>query len=262
MATDRNGVQRFAHVEIEICSHCDCKCWGCDRFINTCPTSPMTVPQVRQFVQESLDLDWEWERIHILGGEPTLHTEFREIVQVLLQYKERFPHVLLRVISNGYGKLFGHRDWLAERGVEVSVEAKKPGTMPAWFVNTRMAPVDENPALIPVPPCGIFGVKGCGLGLTRHGFFLCGAGASIARVLGKDIGVMRLEDVTYAAMKEQAKAICHLCGHWNPPENWPGPKVGSKKMNETGNIMSPFWDAALKDWNPLPMPLYRANDGI
>ncbi len=249
-ATDRDGVRRFSHVEIEICSHCDCACWGCDRLVDVCPTTPMTVEQVRRFVAESLEMDWGWERIHVLGGEPTLHREFREVIESLLVYKKQYPDVLLRVISNGHGKLSTHRDWLAGVGVQVSVETKKQGYTPDWFANTRLAPVDEDSSYNPVPPCAIFGVKGCGLGLTKHGFFLCGAGASIARVIGADIGVMQLKDVTYAAMLKQAEGLCHLCGHWT------GPKRPFRKTNDTGQVNSPYWGKVLTNWCPPAMSLY------
>jgi hypothetical protein len=251
-ATDSNGVRRFSHVEIEICTHCDCSCWGCDRFVDACPTGPMTVDQVGRFVNTSCDLDWEWDRIHVLGGEPTLHRDFRTIIAHLIGYRARYPNTLLRVISNGRGNLPLHRRWLANHGIEVAVEGKCPGVEPDWFNNTRMAPVDEGSA--EVPACGIFGLKGCGLGLTKHGFFLCGAGASIARAIGADIGVMRLEDVTHARMLEQAKSLCHLCGHWT------GPGRTVKKTRDTGLVAGPFWEKALTDWKPKPMTLYGESE--
>ena len=249
-ATDCDGVQRFSHAEIEMCSHCDCDCWGCDRFIDVCPTTPMTVEQLCLFVAESLELNWKWERIHILGGEPTLHPKFREMVEPLLEYKKRYPGVLLRVISNGRGKLSDHQQWLLDKKVHISVEAKVPGVMPAWFANLRRAPVDEDPSLNPVPPCAIFGVKGCGLGVTKHGFFLCGAGASVARVIGADVGIQHLKDVTFAATQKQADKLCHVCGHWSSSE------IPPKLIKDTGQVASPYWKKVLEDWRPAPMSLY------
>ena len=99
----------------------------------------------------------------------------------------------------------------------------------------------------PLPPCSIFGIRGCGLGLTKHGFFLCGAGASIARVCGLDIGVMRLADVTWDAMLKQAEQLCMLCGHHETVLNEP-------KDCE----VSPFWENAFAAWRreKPQLPLY------
>jgi len=250
LQTDPDGVERFAHVEIEINSRCDCNCWGCDRFIDVAPTGPMTVEQIEHFVAESLNLEWRWERIHILGGEPTLHQQFVPIVETLCRYRDRYPDCLVRVISNGRGQLAAYRTWLTAREVPIRIEAKAPGIEPDWFRNVRIAPCDEVPEHSQVPPCGIFGIRGCGLGLTKHGFFLCGAGASIARVVGLDIGVMQLRHVTHAAMLKQAKSLCHICGHWS------GPGYPPKLISETGPVMSPFWQRTLADWMPRPMTLY------
>lgn len=230
---NESAFPRFSHVEIEINSACDQNCKSCDRFIDWAPAPHMTVAQVKHFVDESLALDWEWERIHILGGEPTLHPQFREIVEELLRYREAFPGaVLLRVISNGSGKLAEHRAWLESAGVAVSVESKVGG-FADWFTDMGVAPVDHVPG--PQPACSIFGIKGCGVGLTRHGYFLCGAGASIARVVGLDIGAQRLEDMTYERALAQAEQVCNLCGH----------KEGFFRRVGRVEARGPFWTQAV-----------------
>jgi len=248
---DPDGVPRFRHAEVEICTICDCNCWGCDRFVDVHPGPEMSLAQVKHFVSESLALNWNWKRLHILGGEPTLHREFKPICEEFLRYRDNFPNVLLRVISNGHGKLGDYRDWLAEKEIACAVEQKQKNQLPGWFLNTRRAPMDMGQEYRgPLEPCGIFGIEGCGLGVTRHGIFLCGAGAAVARMIGADIGILSLADATYAAMLEQAKKLCHLCGHWN------GPDTIARKIVETGKIMSPFWQETLADWKPSPMSLY------
>ena len=62
--------------------------------------------------------------------------------------------------------------------------------------------------------------KGCaitevsGLGLTRYGYYACGAGASLDRVFGFDIGIKKLNEVTNDKIKEQMKILCSFCGHF------------------------------------------------
>lgn len=62
--------ERFKHIELEICTRCDLDCFGCDRLSDIKATwmPAMTVEQVSRFVDESLALDWEWERIRLLGS--------------------------------------------------------------------------------------------------------------------------------------------------------------------------------------------------
>lgn len=228
----------FKHVELEINAACDCDCFGCDRFSDVLPGPNMTVAQVELFVRESLELGWQWERIRVLGGEPTLHPQFREIIELVCRYRRVHPKCFVQVLSNGRGKLEHHRDWLLDRGVDPHVEGPKtPGVTPDWFTNTRIVPVDRDPSVGTLLPCGIFGPRGCGLGLTPHGYFLDGAGAAIARVAGLDVGVMKLRDVTTEAMLKQAEVLCRLCGHWTAP----GSSERPPKVSETGQVTGQFW---------------------
>lgn len=238
---------RFKTLEIEINSTCDKNCPHCDRFIDVAPAPPMTLAQVEHFVDESLALDWQWDRIHILGGEPTLHAELSEIIDALCRYRRRFPDVLLRLISNGAGKLTAVRPMLDKHDITVNVEAKS-GKLPNWFTNMLRAPVDVLGSPEPIPPCGIFGISGCGIGLTKHGYFLCGCGASIARVCGLDVGVMRLQDLTYDAMLRQAEKICNVCGHHNR----------TSVIAQDDGEASPFWKNALEQYRQTvpPMSIY------
>lgn len=235
-------IERFRHVEIEINSTCDMNCPYCDRFIGEAPTGPMTLAQIKCFVDESLELGWEWERIHILGGEPTLHKQLRNIVDALIEYRTYYPKVLLRLISNGSGDLEKHRPWLERQDIVINVEAKD-GRLPDYFCNMRRAPKDVTGDPAPLPPCSIFGIRGCGLGLTKHGFFLCGAGASIARVCGLDIGIRRLADVTWERVVAQADQVCNVCGHH---------EVEHSLASQDGGCVSSFWRDTLAAYKADP----------
>src|ERR1044072_6471890 len=97
---------RFKHIELEINTACDLACFACDRMSDVASKGVpnMTVKQVRRFVDESLDEKWEWERIRLLGGEPTIHPQFREMASLLMEYRRYHPRVFLQVLSNGRGK--------------------------------------------------------------------------------------------------------------------------------------------------------------
>lgn len=246
---DRNRPGVFKHIEIEINTACDLDCFGCDRFSDVTTAPNMTYEQVALFVKESIDLNWEWERIRFLGGEPTIHPRFEGLIGLLLEYRKKFPKVFLQVLTNGLGKAKQYRSWLENLNISLHAEAKTKGETPVWFNNTRLCQADDEKAG-PVPPCGIAGIRGCGVALTRHGFFIDGAGASAARVAGHDIGVQHLKDVTWdRLMIDHSKILCRICGHWNPAE---GPKV-TKLVTETGEITGPYWTeklAAFKKQRP------------
>jgi hypothetical protein len=237
----------FLHVELEINTVCDLACFGCDRLSDVASKGVpgMTLGQVARFVDESLELDWEWERIRLLGGEPTLHPQFQEMVLELVRYRERFPKVFLQVLTNGIGRAAKYKQLSRDLRFSLHAEQKVKGETPVWFTNTRIVPIDRDPTITELPPCGIFGPRGCGIGLTRHGYFLDGAGASIARVAGYDIGVMHLREVTMEAMLAQAKVLCHRCGHWRPVDS----PTTAPKVTETGEVTGKFWQETLEMYN-------------
>ena len=169
--------------------------------------------QVQYFIEESLSLDWPWRRITLLGGEPTLHPELEQILSDLARYKSRNASVEVRIITNGHGKYVNQ------------VIAK----LPAWITllntqKTASAPLFSPYNVAPVDledghrdrdysrGCAI--TEWCGIGLTRYGYYPCGAGGALDRVHGLDIGIKAVKDVTPEALREQLSRLCRLCGHF------------------------------------------------
>ena len=73
-------------IEIEITYRCNLRCINCDRSCRQAPTNEqMSVEQIQKFINESVDNNVKWERIRVMGGEPTLHPDIFEILNLLLE---------------------------------------------------------------------------------------------------------------------------------------------------------------------------------
>ncbi len=223
-------------VELEITTYCSLACFNCDRSVRQAPTGEyMSLEQIEKFVKESWNLNWQWERITILGGEPTLHPQFFEVLEIIKKYKDKNPACVVEIATNGYGPkvqevLAKMPDW-----VKIRNSAKQSNRQN--FSSYNLAPIDlkkyQNANFIK----GCWVTEVCGLGLTRYGYYPCGAGASVDRVFGFDIGLKKLADVNRHILKKQLKQLCRYCGHF-------------KDSFETGRVsedkVSPSWEAAYK----------------
>ena len=196
----------LSHVQLDITTACNLSCDNCDRNCGTAPSSErMSVEQIRKFIDESIG--HEWKRIDIIGGEPTLHPDLAEILQEVKRYKDVHPKCKIRLTSNGVGAhvqrvLAEIPDWIEVRNSDKEKGQRK-------FEAVNVAPRDER--VKHALACSI--PWRCGLGLSKYGYFLCGAGASVARVHGLNVGIRQLSDLTIDALQAQQKILCSYCGH-------------------------------------------------
>jgi hypothetical protein len=230
----------FKHVQLEITSDCQLKCDNCDRNCGKVKPESMSVAQVWKFVEESLKLNHEWSRIDIIGGEPTLHPKLETLFEMIKIYKNRFPNCKIRFSSNGLGQktkevLKTIPNWVEVRN---SNKTSKHNSFEAY----NSAPIDNGEKH--VKSCSI--PWRCGLGLTSNGYFLCGAGASIAKVFEFDIGVMNLSELTIDKLKEQRNILCKYCGHSNC----------STKHMVVNQETSKSWEEAFKKENKKKLKRY------
>jgi hypothetical protein len=200
-------------IELEINSYCNLACFNCDRSIRQARTDEeMSLENIQKFVDESIALKWKWHVIKILGGEPTLHPQFFEILKILNIYRDFNPACQITLASNGFGEKVN--DVLTMIPSWVKILNTKKTSFVNCFSSYNIAPIDtaefENKDFS----------KGCiipeksGLGLTRYGYYACGAGASVDRVFGFDIGIKKLINVTNDQLRKQMKILCSFCGHF------------------------------------------------
>ncbi len=206
--------QNLNRIEIEICTQCNLSCFQCDRSASQAPsTEYMTTKQIAYFIKESVDLNWLWYEIEILGGEPTLHPNLLEIINILSNYLLFNPDCKIIIVSNGFGKqvqkiLQQIPSWIA---VE-NTSKKKINQIP--FNDFNIAPCDLMKFKNSNYSKGCKIVSECGLGLNRYGFYPCGAGASIDRVFGFDIGIKNLSELNERTLIIKRLILCQYCGHF------------------------------------------------
>lgn len=195
------------YIEVEIITSCNLGCFGCDRSSRQAPSAEMmTLDQISKFISQSLELNKKWELISILGGEPTLHPELLKILDLI--HSAGICKVL-KVITNGYGDKV--KEVLKTIPSYVLIQnSNKLSPVQTHFTAYNVAPKDVGFDLNR-NKCRITAM--CGMGLTRYGYYLCGAGASIDRVFGLKLGIKHLKDVNEESLSKMIPPLCGLCGH-------------------------------------------------
>jgi hypothetical protein len=235
----------ISHIEIEILTACNLKCYNCDRSSRQAPSGELLdVDQMEQFVEESLDLDWRWRRIALLGGEPTLHPELFDLLDRLNGYRRRFPAADVRIVSNGYGDHV--RAILARLPLWVTIRNTcKTSLVQSYFDAYNIAPQDLEEYRRADFSGGCSIPFECGMALTRHGYYACGAGAGVDRIFGWGRGTGNLREVTIQRLIAEFSKLCRYCGHFH------GRKASSEQMSES-------WVAAYARWRKAhpQLPIY------
>ena len=91
-------------IQLDLTSFCNLSCPNCERSIGQAPCREyISLEQIEKFVNESIELKSEWKAISLIGGEPTLHPQFFEVLDILKRYKDINPNCFIIVWTNGYG---------------------------------------------------------------------------------------------------------------------------------------------------------------
>ncbi len=224
------------YVEIDITYRCNLKCRNCNRSCTQAPTSEaMEISQIESFIQESIAADARWERIRLLGGEPTLHPDFVEIVDRLLKYRARHnPNLRIVCCTNGSGRKV--QGMLSRIPGEVIVKNTAKDGRQRLFRPFNRAPADLIWNRFADYACGCRIIHDCGIGLTPRGYYMCAIAGGIDRIFGLDRGrrVLPLSDDT---LSDQMQIFCPLCGHFG--FQWPAKRA----------VLSKTWRQAYTEYN-------------
>lgn len=222
-------------IELDLISVCNLQCLNCDHSCRQAPSQEqINVEQIKKFIKESVDLGKKWKQIRILGGEPTLHKDLIEICNLFLNYKKDFSRKSeIMLFTNGHGPAVQNILKTIPEGIYIRNSAKQ--TPVHLFSTYNVAPIDlkdfhKKNEKNYCKGCQV--TQMCGIGLTRYGYYACGAGASADRIFGWDIGIKKLSLVNEESLRKQLTLMCQYCGHF---KNWgrhflsSGPQLSEKE---------------------------------
>ena len=207
-------------LEIDITYDCNLKCVSCNRSCTQAPTKEyMSVKQIENFINESIEIGKKWKFINILGGEPTIHPDFEKIIELIYtNYILKFsPDTILQITSNGFTeksrKLLDKVEKLYEK-IVIDKASFKTSNKIEYFSPFNNAPIDNEEFRNCDFSKACWVTSYCGVGLNKYGYYPCGVAGSIDRVIGLDKGIKSLKEITPERMKELLNIFCRYCGNF------------------------------------------------
>lgn len=230
-------------IELQILLACNWRCIGCDQgsqfgSFDFVRKGTMTMEQIDHFANEMLTNNAYIGRIRVMGGEPSVHPKFHEILKFLTDKLVNTGHIgRLEIITNGANK---EKLNLAKpfAKVRVSGEEVKQSAHVANLVNTPESLGYEG-KICSAP-------WHCGMSLNFWGYFPCSSGAGISRfedwmvwqrltlptctkpcnaVMETWPELQKLCNHCYHALRDSDKI---KCGTFNADNNKPGEHIREK----------------------------------
>jgi len=231
-------------IEIDITYLCNLHCLNCNRSVTQAREAlHMTVQMISRFVDESLKSGRTWRRIRVLGGEPTLHPEFQQIIDELLRYKRALPKTIVEVVTNGHGRRVQRT--LAKLPSEVVIDnSQKESPVQTHFGPFNLAPVDDPAFNGAAYSNGCAILEDCGMGLTPMGYYPCAVAGGIDRILGEGRGRIALPGDSDDMLAE-VERLCRLCGRFRAGHFVPR----SLRPPLEDAPVSPTWKALYAAWS-------------
>jgi hypothetical protein len=202
------------YIEIDITYACNLNCYNCNRSCEQAPTGEhMTPAQIELFIKESIAADYRWKRIRLLGGEPTVHKQFFEILDLVRAYRdEHSPGTIIEVITNGHGDKVNRAIAKIPSDVVINNTSKETKVQP-HFGSFNVAPEDVPDYEDADYRNGCWVIENCGMALGPNGYYVCAVAGGIDRIRGWDLGRRTLPVIT-DDMNDHLERFCGTCGHF------------------------------------------------
>jgi hypothetical protein len=198
---------------------------------------------VTTFVDNSIQVGKKWRRIRVLGGEPTVHPQFGEVMDELLRYRDHHPACLLEVVTNGHGRFVESQIRSLPESVWVE-NSRKASRIQPTFGPFNMAPVDDPAFASSDFENGCAIMRDCGMGLTPLGYYPCAVAGGIDRITGERNGRDLLPSDA-DDMRDEAAGLCKLCGRFRDGHFVPT----NLRPPLTEERMSPTWQRLYAEWH-------------
>ena len=234
-------------VQIDITYSCNLKCFNCNRSCEQDPSNDhMSIAQVRQFLEESRAAGNPWQCIHVAGGEPTNHPQFVEIMNLIVEYRDKYsPSTSIELSTNGYGERVSRMLSHVPPGVQIN-NTWKTTKVQTEFCSFNVAPIDLKEYTAADFANGCLVTRLAGTGVTPYGYYPCPVAGAIDRSFGLNLGRRTLPKAN-DGMKQELRAFCALCGHF---------KLLTREAL-LGPVMSPTWVEAYARSHQDPPTLSR-----
>lgn len=85
------------YLEIHLADECNLKCANCTHFSNLSPEKHITIEDFESQIKVIAN-NFELRKLRLLGGEPLLHPQLAELVQIARKY---LPDTDIHIVSNG-----------------------------------------------------------------------------------------------------------------------------------------------------------------
>lgn len=244
----------FTKIEIDITHDCNLKCLGCNRSCGLAPTTDrIGLDVIDKFIADSKELSIRWKLINILGGEPTLHPQFLDIIRKIQEeYIDAFsPTTILQVVSNGYtesSRMLCNKI-LKYKNVRVDFSSYKKSNKVDYFTPFNDAPCDKPNHGTNDYSKGCWVSKHCGLGLNHLGYYGCAVCGGIDRVMKTNHGATSLKELTSTLILQHFELFCPLCGNFSAYEGNYGEFIPRSEKEPFKNIVSESWKELYRAYN-------------
>lgn len=248
----KKHIPNLKKIEMDITYRCGLNCNHCNRYVNfdSRPETDVSLDQLDFFLKESKDLDWDWENIRLLGGEPTMHPDFREFVSRIDAFvKDSGRETILHVFTRGKDPfIVGELAWLEENYPNWHIEnTNKKSKFQNKFTAVGWAPKDY-PEYRNEDYRGCGNVHNCGIGFNYSGFYPAAPCGALAKFFNIE-GIKSLELVTEKSLMDMYPRVCSVCGIYH-----------RHKLVKGGHERSQSWRNALNH-GPYDLKRYGEDNG-